>query len=301
MNRFLLLLTMLGAAFAASAENVLWIESENTMGVHRSKETEAGTAGGRIIPVPWTRLWTPGCGSTNCVTLSNLVSVAKLPADLSEDRIKYFDTTEQVFKLWTWHGSGWGYIEDRHCRDNDTSPGETALSEDTTFLDRGRGLWLNVLGGGDVYLIGQSSTNAPVSVMSAENPYGEHDHVDAGNTFTENFVVNPCDTDVDLLELGLTNAKIGDEINVVTPTNSLLYWYRVPTTGGDAAWCTFGMTKEPKVMPSGKEVFVEKLAYSKCAELPVPYGAGVWYSCVTNTTHNPPPEIRWRHQEEFRK
>ena len=299
MSRYLLLLTMLGAAFAASAENVLWIESENTMGVHRSKETEAGAAGGRIIPVPWTRLWTPECGSTNCVSLSNLVSVAKLSA-ANDDRIKYFDTTEQVFKLWTWHGSGWGYLQDRHWRDDETYD-ETGLQDGTTFLGRGRGLWLNVLGGGDVYLIGQSSTNAPASVMSAENPYEHHETVDAGNTFTENFVVNPCDTDVDLLQLGLANAVVGDEINVVTPTNSLLYWYRVPTAGGDAAWCTFGMTKMPKVMPSGKEVFIEKLAYSKCAALPVPYGAGVWYSCVTNTVHSSPPEIRWHHQEEFRK
>ena len=295
-----ILCALLGAAFAASAENVLWIESENTMGVHRSKETEAGAAGGRVIPVPWTRLWTPECGSTNCVSLSNLVSVAKLPADLSNDRIKYFDTTEQVFKLWTWHGSGWGYIEDRHWRDDDTRPGETELLEDTTFLDRGRGLWLNVLGGGDVYLIGQSSTNAPVSVMSAENPYGNHDHVDAGNTFTENFVVNPCDTDVDLLPM-VTNAVIGDEINVTTPTNSLLYWYRNPTDGGGAAWCTLKMTKVTTTAPWGAFVTVEKLGYVKSETLSVPYGAGVWYSCVTNTTHNPPPEIRWGHQEEFRK
>lgn len=300
MSRFLLLLTMLGAAFAVSAENVLWIESENTMGVHRSKETEAGAAGGRIIPVPWTRLWTPECGSTNCVTMSNLVSVAKLPADLSNDRIKYFDTTEQVFKLWTWHGSGWGYIEDRHWRDGATE-GETALLEDTSFLDRGLGLWLNVLGGGDVYLIGQSSTNAPVSVISAENPYGRHEHVDAGNTFTENFVVNPCDTDVDLLQLGLANAKVGDEINVVTPTNSVLYWYRNPEGETSPAWCTFGMTRVAKTMPTGKVLWIEKLAYTECETLPVPYGAGVWYSCVTNTTHIPPPEIRWHHQEEFRK
>ena len=299
-SRATIVACVLFSAFAASAENVLWIESENTMGVHRSKETEAGAAGGRIIPVPWTRLWTPECGSTNCVSLSNLVSVAKLSA-ASDDRIKYFDTTEQVFKLWQWGDSTWGYIEDRHWRDEDTTKGATALQSDTTFLGRGRGLWLNVLGGGDVYLIGQSSTNAPVSVMSAENPYEHHEHVDAGNTFTENFVVNPCDTDVDLLELGLTNAKIGDEINVVTPTNSLLYWYRVPTAGGSAAWCTFGMTKETKTTPWGASVTVEKLGYVRSETLPVPYGAGVWYSCVTNTTHNPPLEIRWHHQEEFRK
>ena len=59
MNRFLLLLTTLGTAFAACAGNVLWIESENTMGVHRSKGESAGYERDRVIPVPWTRLWSP--------------------------------------------------------------------------------------------------------------------------------------------------------------------------------------------------------------------------------------------------
>ena len=291
MNRFLLLLTMFGATFAACAGDVLWIESENTMGVHRSKGDEAGANNDRVIPVPWTRLWTPECGSTNSVTLSNLVSVAKLAVE--EDRIKYFDTTGQVFKVWMRYDSAWYYLEDGHWKDRERNLGD--LSSDTTFLDRGRGLWLRAKDGGDVYLIGQSTTNAPVTVMAAENPYA----ADA-KLFTENFVVNPCDTDVDLAPM-IANAAVGDEINVVSPTNSLLYWYRVPTGGGDVAWCTLGMTKETMTTPWGASVEVEKLGYVKCETLPVPYGAGVWYSCVTNAVHNPPPEIRWRHQEEFRR
>ena len=293
MSRFLLLLAMFGAAVVASAENVLWIESENTMGVHRSKGDEAGANSDRIVPVPWTSLWTPECGSTNSVSLSNLVSAANLA--IEEDRIKYFDTTEQVFKVWQWYYLGWGYLEDGHWKNRVRNANE--LSSDTTFLDRGRGLWLRAKVGGDVYLIGQSTTNAPVSVMAAENPYA----ADA-KLFTENFAVNPCDTDVDLVagEM-LKNAVVGDEINVVSPTNSLLYWYRVPTDGGEAAWCTLGMTKVMTTTPWGVTVEVEKLGYTKCETLPVPYGAGVWYSCVTNAVHNPPPEIRWHHQEEFRK
>ena len=291
MNRFLLLLTMFGVMLAACAGDVLWIESENTMGVHRSKGAEAGANNDRVIPVPWTRLWTPECGSTNNVSLSNLVSAANLA--IEEDRIKYFDTTEQVFKVWMRYDSAWYYLEDGHWKDRERNLGD--LSSDTTFLDRGCGLWLRAKNGGDVYLIGQSTTNAPVSVMAAENPYA----ADA-QLFTENFVVNPCDTEVDLAPM-IANAVVGDEINVVSPTNSLLYWYRVPTGGGNAAWCTLGMTKETMETPWGASVEVEKLGYVACETLPVPYGAGVWYSCVTNAVHNPPPEIRWHHQEEFRK
>ena len=293
MSRFLLLLTMLGAAFAASAENVLWIESENTMGVHRSKGAEAGNKSDRIIPVPWTRLWTSETASTNCVTMSNLVSAAELTP--GEDYIKYFDTTDQVFKVWQWGGSTWGYIEDMHWKSKVESG--NILSSDTTLLERGCGLWLRVKEGGDVYLIGQSTTNAAVSTMDAENPYAED-----AKLFTENFVVNPCDTDVDLLPM-VTHAVIGDEINVTTSTNSLLYWYRVPTGGEDAAWCTLGKTIEEREAPWNPniKIKVEVLGYKKCATLPVPYGAGVWYSCVTNATHNPPPAIRWHHPEEFRK
>ena len=291
MNRVLLLLTMFGAAIAVCAGDVLWIESENTMGVHRSKAAEAGTNKDRVIPVPWTRLWTPECGSTNCVSLSNLVSAAKLA--IEEDRIKYFDATEQVFKVWTRIDSSWGYLTDAHWRSNTSNPGD--LSSDTTLLDRGRGLWLRAKDGGDVYLVGQSTTNAPVSVLAAENPYA----ADA-QLFTENFAVNPCDTEVDLVPM-IANAVVGDEINVVSPTNSLLYWYRVPTGGGNAAWCTLGMTKETMTTPWGASVVVEKLGYVKSETLSVPYGAGVWYSCATNALHDPPPAIRWRHQEEFRR
>ena len=293
MRRLPFLLAFLVAAFAAMSGNVLWLESENTMGVHRSKGDEAGVNSDRVIPVPWTRLWTPECGSTNCVSLSNLVSAAKLAVE--EDRIKYFDTTEQVFKVWMRYDSAWYHLEDGHWKNRERNA--NVLSSDTTFLDRGRGLWLRAKDGGNVYLIGQSTTNAPVSVMAAENPYA----ADA-KLFTENFAVNPCDTDVDLVagEM-LKYAVVGDEINVVSPTNSLLYRYREPTGGGDAAWCTLGMTKETLTTPWGASVEVEKLGYVQCETLPVPYGAGVWYSCVTNAVHNPPPEIRWHHQEEFRK
>ena len=295
MNRFLLLLTMFGATLAARAGDVLWIESENTMGVHRSKGTEAGSDKDRIIPVPWTRLWTPEAASTNCVTMSNLVSVANLSA--ASDAIKYFDTTDQVFKVWQWGGKTWGYIEDMHWREN---AGADSLSSDTTLLERGYGLWLRVKDGGDVYLLGQSSTNAPVSTMAIDNNY---DH--PFEQYTENFVVNPCDTDVDLLEVTngmqmVSNAVLDDEINVVTPTNSVLYWYKTPKGGSEAAWCTLEKTTTTVTMPWGP-VKVTSLDYQACAHLPVPFGACVWYSCTTNNPHSQPPVIRWHHQEEFRK
>ena len=290
MSRSLILLTILAPVFAAAGENVLWLESENTMGVHRSKGEEACENGDRILPVPWMRLWSSGTASPDRMTMARLVSKANLTGE--GERIKYFDTEGQVFKVWQWGGSEWGYIEDAHWRTSRAGTG--GLSADTTLLGRGLGLWLRVPYG-DVYLIGQSSTNAPVSVMAAENPYA----TDA-NLFTENFVVNPCDTDVDLLPM-VRNAVVGDEINVVTPTGSLLYWYRVPTAGGTATWCTLGMTKETRTTPWGASVEVEVLGYKACEELPVPYGAGVWYSCVTNAVHVPPPEIRWHHQEEFRQ
>ena len=293
MRCLLLMLTLVGAVFAATAENVLWIESENTMGVHRSKGDEAGMNADRIIPVPWTRLWSRDRGSTEPMTLSNLVSVARLARDA--DRIKYFEEAEQVFKVWTWYDPSWGYLVDAHWRENMPKSGDR--SADTTCLERGRGLWLRAVNGADAYLIGQSSTNAAVSVLAAENPYAED-----AKLFTENFVVNPCDTDVDLVKDGMVvNAVVGDEVNVVTPMSSFLYWYRVPTGGVKPAWCTLDVTKETVTTPWGATVEVEKLAYVKCEMLPVPYGAGVWYSCVTNAVHNPPPEIRWRHQEEFRR
>ena len=290
MIRLLLSLTVFAAAFVVTAENVLWIESENTMGVHRSKGIEAGEDGDRIIPVPWSALWSVGTNAASRTTMSNLVSVAELVS--GRDRIKYFEGDGQVFKVWQWSGQTWGYLEDAHWKSSQA--GET-LDAETTFLDRGRGLWLRAGNGGDIYLIGQSSTNAPVSVMAADNPYNAE-----AQLFTESFTVNPCDTDVDLLGM-VFNAVAGDEINVVSPTNSLLYWYRVPTGGGDAAWCTLGMTKETVTTPWGVNVEVERLGYVKSETLPVPFGAGVWYSCVTNALHSPPPEIRWHHQEEFRK
>lgn len=290
MSRILLSLAFFAAAFAATAENVLWIESENTMGVHRSKGIEAGEDSDRIIPVPWTALWSVGTNAAQQMSVSNLVLDTGLVQ--GADRMKYFDGPDQVFKVWLRGTSTWGYLEDAHWKSSQA--GET-LDAETTRLARGQALWLRATGGGDVYLIGQSSTNAPVSVMAADNPYNAE-----AQLFTESFTVNPCDTDVDLVGM-VFNAVAGDQINVVTPTGSVLYWYRVPTGGGDAAWCTLGMTKETVTTPWGASVEVEKLGYVKSETLPVPYGAGVWYSCVTNALHSPPPEIRWRHQEEFRQ
>ena len=295
MSRFLLSLALLVAAFAATAENVLWIESENTMGVHRSKASEADSNGDRIIPVPWSALWSVGTNAVLRTTMSNLVSVAGLAS--GGDRIKYFDGDGQVFKVWQWSGRTWGYLEDAHWK---SSQAGEALDAETTFLDRGRGLWLRVGNGGDVYLIGQSSTNAPVSVMAAENPYNAE-----AQLFTESFAVNPCDTDVDLLEATdgvpmLANAVVGDELNVVTPTNSALYWYQVPVGGTEPAWCTLGKTIQQVEVFWGV-IDVEVIGYKACERLPVPFGAGVWYSCVTNAVHSPLPTIRWHHQEEFRR
>ena len=237
MSRHLLSLAFLVSTFAATAENVLWIESENTMGVHRSKGSEADSNGDRIIPVPWTSLWSVGANEVSRTTMSNLVSVASLAS--GSDRIKYFDGDGQVFKVWQWSGRTWGYLEDAHWL---SSQAGERLTAEATFLDRGRGLWLRVGNGGDVYLIGQSSTNAPVSVMAAENPYDAQ-----AQLFTESFVANPCDTDVDLLEAPdgapmLANAVVGDELNVVTSTDSSLYWYQVPVGGTEPTWCTLGKT-----------------------------------------------------------
>ena len=290
MSRFLLLLAMFGTAVAACAGNVLWIESENTMGVHRSKGIEAGEDGDRIIPVPWTALWSVGTNAAQQVSVSNLVLDAGLVR--GADRMKYFDGPDQVFKVWLRGTSTWGYLEDAHWKWPVSGSG---LDAETTRLARGQALWLRATDGDAVYLIGQSSTNAPVSVMATDNPYNHE-----AELFTDSFAVNPCDTDVDLVGM-VFNAVEGDQINVVTPTGSVLYWYRVPTGGGDAAWCTLGKTYETMTTPWGASVTVEKLGYTACGSIPVPYGSGVWYSCTPDATHNPPPEIRWHHQEEFRK
>ena len=62
--------------------------------------------------------------------MSNLVSIAKLTP--GGDYIKYFDTTEQVFKVWKRGDSTWGYIEDTHWKSSLEKT--SAMSADTTPL-----------------------------------------------------------------------------------------------------------------------------------------------------------------------
>lgn len=249
----------------------IFIESENTMGVHRIE----GKEGNQVIPVPWTTLGTPDVEPVTPITISNLVSVADM-SGFNEDKMKSFNKDHQVFDGWVWTIYMWSYPT--------IVWSDFRLEADKTPIDRGEALWLELHKDMDVYLIGQASTNAPVSKL-----------VSGTENRLENFLANPYDIEVDILDR-IDGAVRGDVINVVTTTNSVMYWYEKPEASVSSlplAWCTLEMITVIEPMPWGDEEF-EVLAYVPCSQLMIPPNSGVWYtSQKTASVRETQPKIRW--------
>lgn len=262
-------LAVVGACFGLGAASVT-LESENVMGVHRIE----GKVGNQIVPVPWTVLGSPDTNPVERVTISNLISVADLT--MAKDGLKSFNGEDQLFDAWIWAG------EDRGWRFLPVVGQSKHLVADQAYLDRGAALWMNLSKDQDIYLIGQASTNAPVSQLASST-----------EAVRLSFLANPYDREIDLLGR-VEGAIVGDTLTVVKGTETTLYRYAQPADGGEAVWGRDKLVQKTVPLPFGGTTTTTVTEFTPCVvgEMMLPADAGLWYECAKGDVVRS-PKLKW--------
>lgn len=262
-------LAVIGVCFGLGAASVT-LESENVMGVHRIE----GKAGNQIVPVPWTVLGSPDTNPVERVTISNLISVADLT--MAKDGLKSFNGEDQLFEAWLWAGEDLGWLFPPVARSSEH------LVADQAYLDRGAALWMNLSKDQDVYLIGQASTNAPVSQLASST-----------EAVRLSFLANPYDREIDLLGR-VEGAIVGDKLTVVKGTETTLFLYAVPPGGGDAVWGRDKLVAKTVTLPFGGTTTMTVTEFVPCeaGEMTLGVDAGLWYECAKGDAERS-PKFRW--------